>query len=70
MAFKIESDGTMEGTRLVDGAGNAVPGVKRITWNLNDETKLAIAVVEISGVELVAKVEKEKTFIKEKKENK
>jgi hypothetical protein len=53
--YRIDSDGTAQGTHLIRLEDNtAVPGVRSITWEWDVENKEAHCVIELLGVELAA----------------
>lgn len=54
MRLRIESDGTVGGTRVHDGQGVPIAGVKRIIWEIDVKSGLSVATIVLHEVRLSA----------------
>lgn len=57
MRLRIDSDGTVLGTRVSDGQGIPIAGVKKVTWEMDVATGRATATIVLHDVRLRAPAE-------------
>lgn len=60
MSVKIVSDGTPQGTRVLDDFGMPISGVTKITWIMEDAQSIGKAIIEFEKVVIEASAEVEK----------